>query len=443
MRSALPCVVALLFGGVLLGGCGLGLDFDPPDPDAGGGFDAQARDAGRDAGLVVDDCTGLDDGTVCGSDAPGVCVTGVCVPSTCGDGFVDLRAGEECEGETASCVACRFVCECPRVPCATPSCEGAECVLTPLSDSTPCTNAAGNTGTCNGGVCRGALCGNGMSDTGEACDDGNSAAGDGCEPDCSLTCDADADCDDNDRCNGVERCAADPESPSGSSLHVCLPGDAPSLESCQRCDPDLGPFFLDADGDGFFDADPAGCGERDCDDGDPTVNPGAHEECDGLDNDCDSIFDEDVTTVVCGPDLDGDGWPTGDMTSTRTCVPCGPGTAPVRTDAGGVAILDCWDDPTNGADVFPGQRTYFDVAYCVSGTPGCALPFDYNCNGAEEELDASAGTRCDLLSLAGCRGGGWDDGAPACGAPGSYAVCAPVLLLGCRATFETRIQACR
>ena len=436
MRFALACSALLLFG------CGLALDFDPADPDAGPGFDARVPDAG-DAGPVVEDCAGLADGTLCGRVVPGVCVGGVCQPSTCGDGFVDPRSGEECEGETAGCVSCRFVCECPDAPCATPRCDGAECVLTPLPEGTGCSTPDGNDGVCAGGVCRSTLCGNGVLDSGEACDDGNVTSNDGCEPDCSLTCEVDSDCDDNDRCNGTEKCAADPGSPGGSDLPICLPGTAVSLEACQLCDPDAGPYFLDEDGDGFFAADPAVCSDRDCDDGNPTVNPAAHEECDGIDNDCDSIVDEDVTTVVCGVDRDGDGWPTDESMSTRTCVPCGAGTAPVRTNAAGVPIFDCWDDPTNGADVFPGQRSYFDVPYCTAGTAGCVLPFDYNCNRAEEERDVSARVRCDLLSLMGCRGGGWDSAVPACGAMGSYAVCEPRLLIGCRARLEERTQECR
>ena len=50
----------------------------------------------------------------------------------------------------------------------------------------------------------------------------------------------------------------------------------------------------DADGDGYTVAD------GDCDDGDPAVNPGASEVCNGFDDDCDGIIDE-------GFDADGDG----------------------------------------------------------------------------------------------------------------------------------------
>ncbi len=55
---------------------------------------------------------------------------------------------------------------------------------------------------------------------GEQCDDGNDAADDGCNPDCTLTCDVDGDCDDGNVCNGVERC--------NTASRVCEYGAAPS-----------------------------------------------------------------------------------------------------------------------------------------------------------------------------------------------------------------------
>ena len=53
--------------------------------------------------------------------------------------------------------------------------------------------------------------------------------------------------------------------------------------------------LIDADGDGYSPPD-------DCDDSDNTVYPGAHEVCDGKDNDCDGQTDEGLST-----DVDGDG----------------------------------------------------------------------------------------------------------------------------------------
>src|SRR6185503_14717239 len=46
----------------------------------------------------------------------------------------------------------------------------------------------------------------------------------------------------------------------------------------------------------------------DCDDGDPNVRPG-EEYCNGRDDDCDGVIDEDdaINTVEWYPDADGDG----------------------------------------------------------------------------------------------------------------------------------------
>lgn len=50
----------------------------------------------------------------------------------------------------------------------------------------------------------------------------------------------------------------------------------------------------DADGDGYEDSL---CGGSDCNDNDVTINPGAFEMCNGIDNDCDLIQDNGVCTI--------------------------------------------------------------------------------------------------------------------------------------------------
>ena len=44
---------------------------------------------------------------------------------------------------------------------------------------------------------------------------------------------------------------------------------------------------IDSDGDGY-------ATDEDCDDEDASVNPGATEVCDGVDNNCDDVVDEGV-----------------------------------------------------------------------------------------------------------------------------------------------------
>jgi hypothetical protein len=62
------------------------------------------------------------------------------------------------------------------------------------------------------------------------------------------------------------------------------------------------PRTADVDGDGFG-AEQAVGGYPDCNDSDPSVNPGATEVTDGKDNDCDGQIDENTLAT----DADGDG----------------------------------------------------------------------------------------------------------------------------------------
>jgi hypothetical protein len=67
---------------------------------------------------------------------------------------------------------------------------------------------------------------------------------------------------------------------------------------------------VDNDGDGSF-------AQFDCDDNNATIYPGADEICDGLDNDCDGVTDNDTTDApTFFRDFDGDGY--GDPEATTT-----------------------------------------------------------------------------------------------------------------------------
>lgn len=279
----------------------------------------------------------------------------------------------------------------------------------------------------------------------EECDDGNAIPDDGCEPDCVFSCHSNAECDDLDACNGAETCVT--SGTGATELMNCLSGEPPAVERCEICTAELGPHLPDEDGDGFP-ADrgqPCDDSELDCDDLDATVNPAASEICNGLDDDCDELVDEGVTVVTCAQDLDGDGYP-GDATamSMGSCTSCPAGTVPLRTDAIGNALLDCWDvADAFGPLVNPGQTAFFTEPYCASGDPGCALPFDYDCDGLEEQQDTGIGPNCDLLTLRGCRGDGWLPPVPDCGVTATFVDCRPLLGLVCRGQREDRRQACR
>jgi len=93
---------------------------------------------------------------------------------------------------------------------------------------------------------------------------------------------------------------------------------------CRDDDPTIG--NCDADGDGYR---AAAVGGEDCDDGDAGVNPDGEERCNGLDDDCDGLVDNDDDDVASvAPtwyrDADGDGH--GD--AERSLAWCGD-TAPI------------------------------------------------------------------------------------------------------------------
>ncbi len=168
-------------------------------------------------------CNYSPDGTqndkACGSGL--VCSAGTCINS-CGNGIVDAADGEACDdGNSVNGDGCnnncQFTCANPVTDCAgAPTCQIAVCtaghVCADAADPTQNDKACAAGKVCSSGACVNA-CGNGIVDSGEECDDGNSVNGDGCNNDCTFSCsDPATDCGTAPACE-VESCTAG---------HVCL-----------------------------------------------------------------------------------------------------------------------------------------------------------------------------------------------------------------------------
>ena len=87
-------------------------------------------------------------------------------------------------------------------------------------------------------------------------------------------------------------------------------------ENCKA--EDAAVWYADLDGDlhGDVNASTVACEAPqahvatgyDCDDSDPTIGPDAHESCNGVDDNCNGVIDDNVATTDFYLDLDGDGW---------------------------------------------------------------------------------------------------------------------------------------
>ncbi|MDP2312188.1 MAG: MopE-related protein [Pseudomonadota bacterium] len=140
---------------------------------------------------------------------------------------------------------------------------------------------------------------------------------------------------------------------------------------------DMGTWYADGDGDDFgadatasvaCDA-PAGAVATggDCDDTNASVNPGATEDCDDLDEDCDGEVDEGVIPTWYH-DYDGDGYGN----TIETVAAC---------DAPGRYVADGTDCNDSNASVNPGAGEVCDTR-----------DTDEDCDGLVDDLDTVAGT---------------------------------------------------
>ncbi len=207
--------------------------------------------------------------------------------------------------------------------------------------------------------------------------------------DLSSTCNGNGefiwDCDDTD--NQIT-CAWSPCINFGS-YEVCNGIDDDGDGLIDADDPDVVaiPWYADADADGFGDLNVSviSCSQPggyvpwpnfgDCDDSDPNVHPGATETCDGIDNncdglieqelcnglddDCDGLIDEEVADITWFLDWDHDGYGS----PTSTTISCNPPYGYVLNNT------DCYD---YNPSIHPGA-----LDYCNG--------YDDNCDGTIDE----------------------------------------------------------
>ena len=225
----------------------------------------------------------------------------------------------------------------------------------------------------------------------------------------------------------------------------------------------------DADGDGH---NKISMGGDDCDDADPDVHPGAPEYCDGIDNNCNGIIDDNTIDcpegMVCfqlqciQPDNDGDGYPN-DVDCDDSNPFVYPGAPELcdgfDNDCNGIVDDNTMDCPSgsvcvngvctfidNDGDGYPNDVDCDDSnPFVYPGAPELCDGFDNDCDSIVDDntMDCPTGTFCvnGVCTFIDNDGDGWpsdqdcDDNDPNT-YPGAPEICGDLIDNNCDGTID-------
>jgi cysteine-rich repeat protein len=228
-----------------------------------------------------------------------------------------------------------------------------------LDEGETCDPPPGNTVSCDGcsSTCQIEVCGNDVVDCGEACDDGNTADGDGCHGDCSRIercgdgiTDAPETCDDGntDPCDG---CSATCQT-EGCDNGVVECGEECEPPGVGGCSANCLTFIPPGCGNGTI------AGEEECDDGNVVDGDGCSHQC---------------REERCGNGTLDPGEMCDDF-NLNGCDGCSPSCT---TETCGNGIQDCGEQCDDGAgNGAPGGSCLRDV--CIPG-PTCSTAGEEPC----------------------------------------------------------------
>ncbi len=193
---------------------------------------------------------------------------------------------------------------------------------------------------------------------------------------------------------------------------------------------DASTWYADADGDGYGDplttdhacSAPSGYvgDDTDCDDAASTVNLGATESCNSIDDDCDGLVDDDDSSLVSAgvwySDSDGDGYGDASTTTSACTAPsgyladatdCDDGDSDVHPGADEYCngVDDDCDGDIDGSDSVDADTWYADLDIDGFGDPlsaivACEQPSGYltdgtDCDDHDNAVNTAASELCD------------------------------------------------